>query len=100
MKKIYIVTICIVFFSCNSKNDLLFYDDFENDLSKWDLTTPHKIQIINSKDPSHKNVLALYPGGPSVYALIKNSEKWNAVSIEGDLLFPSYYSHYLGFIYN
>lgn len=96
--------ICILFLSllltsCHKK-ELLFFDDFENGLSKWELVTSHKVKIIKSKDPVHQHVMALYPHGPAVYALIKNSDKWNNYCIEGDFLFPINHHHYLGFIYN
>lgn len=77
-----------------------FYEDFETDLSKWDINNPEKIRIIDSKDAQHGKVLEMHVGGPNTFALIKNSENWNGVVVEGDVLFPENAHNYLGFIYN
>lgn len=83
-----------------SGDTINFYDDFENGSGKWEFTTPFKIAIKDSGDPAHGKVLAMSTGGPMVYALVKGSDDWTNVRIEGDLCFPQGFSHYLGIIYN
>ena len=100
MKKIYILLITLLLFSCNRHKDLLFSDDFENGLDNWELTSPYKIKIIESNDSAHKKVLELNTNGSAAYALIKGSEKWKNFSVEADFLFPENFHHYIGFIYN
>lgn len=77
-----------------------FYDDFEKGCNKWDFINPDHIEIKDSGDLKHGKVLCLHSGGPGVYALVKNSQGWSNVKIEGDVFFPNYYHHYLGVIYN
>ncbi len=78
----------------------LFFEDFENDLSNWEVSIPEKIRIVESGNDSHGRVLEMHPGGPNVFALMKNSETWEGYVVEGDVLFPEYEHNYLGFIYN
>ncbi|MCP5047022.1 MAG: hypothetical protein GY940_07605, partial [bacterium] len=78
----------------------LFKDDFENGAGKWNFTNSHKINIHESGDKTHGKVLTLQPGGPEVYALIKDSADWNNYKLEGEILFTSYSHHYIGFVYN
>jgi hypothetical protein len=85
---------------CKSKGDVIFTDDFEKGTAKWDLVNPARIEIVETGDPAHGKVLSLQPGGPGVYALIKDSEKWNGVRLEWEVYFPYDFAHYLGFIYN
>lgn len=82
------------------KKGIDFNDDFEKGTVKWDLVNPDKIEIIDTGDPKHGKALCLYPGGEAVYALIKGSDDWTNLKIEGDLFFPAYTCSYLGFIYN
>lgn len=77
-----------------------FYDDFEKGAGKWDFINPDHMEIKDSGDPKHGKVLCLHSGGPGVYALVKNSQGWSNLKIEGDVYFPYYYHHYLGLIYN
>ena len=64
-----------------------FQDDFNGDLSGWKLINEQFIKIIDSNDPEHGKVLALQPNG-NVLALVNDSEKWGAVSVEVQILFP------------
>ena len=79
---------------------VLFSDDFESGALKWDLVNADKIRIVDSGDSDYKNVMALFPGGQTVYALIKNSEGWTNYRIEGDVLFPEDFHNYMGLIYH
>ena len=77
-----------------------FTEDFEaGDLSGWDLLNPQAIQIIDSNDEAHGKVLELQ-ADDAVLALIKNSEQWGALRVEGDLLFPDGGDNYLAFVYH
>jgi hypothetical protein len=84
----------------NHSSSISFFDDFENGLDKWDLNNPAKLQIVASGDDEHRNVLALYPGGHNVHALIKQSDGWTNFKIEGDVLFTENEHNYMGLIYN
>jgi hypothetical protein len=77
----------------------LFRDSFENGLSNWTIQGEKGIQILETEDPDHRSVLLLQPQG-DVYALVKDSEKWGSVRIEGEVLFPTAEHNYLGIIYN
>ncbi|NIR52469.1 hypothetical protein GWO43_27965 [candidate division KSB1 bacterium] len=76
-----------------------FRDNFEGTLSGWKLVGGHAIEIIDSKDKIHGRAMAMQPDG-IVYALVKDSEQWGAVRVEGEVLFPTEGHSYLGFIYN
>jgi len=77
-----------------------FTDDFEDgDLSGWALFNPQAIRVIDSHDASHGQVLELQ-ADDAVLALIKDSEQWGAVRVEGDLLFPDDGDNYLAFVYH
>ena len=76
-----------------------FIEKFNGDLSRWILTGEQAIKIIDSKDTEHGYVLQLQPDG-SVYALVKDSDKWGGLCIEGEVLFPDNSHGYLGLIYN
>jgi hypothetical protein len=77
-----------------------FQDDFEKGLEKWDLVNADKIQMIDTGDPKHGKALCLHTGGEAVYALIKGSDGWTNITVEGDVFFPWYTCSYLGLIYN
>lgn len=49
-----------------------FADDFEGDLSGWQLIGSHAIQLVRSNDPNHGQVMQLQPDG-AVHALIENT---------------------------
>lgn len=74
-------------------------DDFEKDLSNWQLIGGHAIRLIQSNDSAHGKVMQLEPDG-AVYALIKNSDRWGSVRVEGEVLFPDDGDNYMGLIYN
>ncbi|MFC1481994.1 hypothetical protein ACFL6E_07100 [Candidatus Neomarinimicrobiota bacterium] len=78
---------------------LRIIDDFENDLSRWELVGEHAIAIKESDDPEHGQVLVLQPAG-LVYALVKDSDQWGPLRVEGDILFPRDEHNYFGLIYN
>ena len=88
------------FLKIKESTTAIFEDDFEDDLSKWQLNNPEKIRIIDSGDRQHGKVLEMHPGGPNTFALIKGSENWKGAIVEGDVLFPENDHNYLGFIYN
>ena len=76
-----------------------FTDDFSSGLSRWTLSAASGIRTIDSADPSHGAVMVLSPNG-DVHAVIKGSEKWGSVRIEGDVRFPEKADSYLGVMYN
>ena len=79
---------------------LRFTEDFEQDLARWEIVGPQAIEIRNSGDPVHGRVLVLENDGWDVYALIRDSDTWGGVRIEGDVLFPDDQHNYLGVLYN
>ncbi len=78
---------------------VLFEDDFESGLGRWQIYGRGAAQVRDSGDPKHSRVLALVPQGDA-YALIGGSEKWGGVRLEGEVLFPSEDDSYLGVVYN
>jgi len=78
---------------------VLFEEDFEAGLGRWEVSPRNAAVILDSRDRARGRVLALVPQG-DVYALIKGSEHWGAVRLEGEALFPSDEDNYLGVIYN
>lgn len=78
----------------------LFREDFEHDLSRWRVTQPQWLHIVESGDPAHGKVLQMDPGGGThSFALIRGSGKWAGVRIEGDVLFPDDSDSYMGLMY-
>ena len=77
---------------------VLFEDAFEDDLDGWVLHEAGGVFLGPSGDPTHGQVLILRPQG-DVYALVKGSESWGGVRMEGEVLFPDAQHNYLGFIY-
>ncbi len=78
---------------------ITFSDDFEHGLDRWRIIGEKSISIKHSGDPAHGNVLALVPNGDSA-AIIRGSERWRRVRLEGDMLFPTGGDNYLGYLYN
>jgi len=78
---------------------ILFEENFEGDLSAWNINDTGSVKIIESKDSNHKNVLELTPNG-KVLVLIKKSDQFGPMRIEGEMLFPTDENNYLGLIYN
>ena len=77
-----------------------FTDDFEDgDLSGWDLMNPQAIRVIDSNNAVHGKVLELQ-ADDAVLALIRDSDQWGTVRVEGDLLFPDDGDNYLAFVYH
>ena len=76
-----------------------FFDDFERDLSSWQLEGRQAIRLVDSGDVMHGRVLELEPDG-LVYAVIGGSEDWGPVRMEADFLFPEDRDNYLGLVYN
>jgi hypothetical protein len=79
---------------------IYFEDDFEKGIGKWDLVNAGKINIVDTGDPQHGKALALHTGGSAVYALIKGSDGWTNIKVEGEVFFPWYTVSYLGLMYN
>jgi hypothetical protein len=79
---------------------LLFEDNFAAGLTRWQVFGRGASGIIDSGDPTRGRVLTLIPDGDEVYALIKRSDRWGGVRLEGEVLFPSDEDSYLGVIYN
>jgi hypothetical protein len=75
-----------------------FTDDFSGGLSKWVLAGGGAVSVHDAGG-DHGAVMRLKPDG-DVHALIRGSERWGDVAIEGDLLFPEEGDSYLGVIYN
>ena len=76
-----------------------FTEDFENGLDRWLLQGEHAITILETADSSHRRVLKLEPDG-GVRALIRGSDEWGGVRVDGEVFFPDDGHNYLGFIYN
>jgi hypothetical protein len=77
---------------------VLFTDDFDEGLRHWDVHGPRGVTVRDSGDAAHGAVLELVPDG-DVLALIRGSEAWPSVRVEGDMLFPTDIDNYLGFAY-
>jgi hypothetical protein len=77
----------------------LFTDDFEHGIDRWRIIGDNGVRVKASGDPRHGSVMELVPNG-DVSAIIKDSEKWGRVRLEGEMLFPTDVDNYLGFIYN
>ena len=89
----------IVFLPIICSAQILFEDNFEGDLSGWELNNAASVQVIDSQDPKQGKALVLTPNS-NVSALIKNSNQWGSLRVEGKMLFPKNEHNYLGFIYN
>jgi hypothetical protein len=78
---------------------LLFSDDFSRGLAYWDVHGGGAVRTRDSGDPARGSVLELVPNG-DVLALIKGSDAWSGVRVEGRMLFPSDVDNYLGLVYH
>lgn len=76
-----------------------FVDDFERGLDAWEVYGDSGVMIRDSGDPKHGHVLLLRPQG-DVLALIRGSEGWGPVRVEGDVLFPTDEQNCLGVVYD
>jgi len=86
--------------SCVSAQTLMFSDDFETDLRHWDLIEPALVKIVGeARSANHALMLTPKAGGFS-HVLLRGSEEYQNVRMEGRFLFPTEGHGYLGFIYN
>ncbi len=76
-----------------------FSDDFEHGLDAWEILGEDGVLLRDSGDPAHGHVMLLRPQG-NVLALIHGSDRWGAVRIEGDVMFPTDEHSYLGVAYD
>jgi hypothetical protein len=76
-----------------------FSDDFENGLTAWEIYGVNGALVLQSGDPNYGSVLELRPNG-DVHVIIRGSENWQGIRLEGEALFPTVQHSYLGFIYN
>jgi hypothetical protein len=74
---------------------LLFADTFDAGLSAWEIVGHDAAHVRASGDAAHGQVLELSPNG-DVLALIRGSERWRGVRLEGDMQFTSDIDSYLG----
>lgn len=75
-----------------------FSDSFEEGLGGWEVYGDGAAFIGPANDPDHGQVLVLRPRGDA-YALVRQSEQWGGLSMEGEVLFPTDEHNYLGFVY-
>ena len=79
---------------------LRFSEDFESGLDGWRLVSPHAMSIENVGGPGRGRVLVMNADGWDVYALVRGSETWGNVRVDGEVLFPTDEHNYLGLLYN
>lgn len=85
--------------AASSPQQELFRDDFEGDLSGWEISNTNAIRIVDSGD-EHGRVLEMAAEDARLAALFRGSENWSGYRVEADFLFPTDEHNYLGFIYN
>ena len=78
--------------------NILFAEDFEDGLAEWEFPLGEGHRIVPRTDGEGK-ALSLRTVDEPVYALMRGSEQWRDVRIEGEVLFPIDDHNYLGFIY-
>ena len=96
---VYLFIVCCLVYPQFTLAQVRLIENFEGNLSAWEFVGKHAFRVHQSGDSMHNNVLVMEPDG-IVYALIKDSDKWGSVRIEGDVLFPTKGQSYLGLIYN
>ena len=79
---------------------LQFEDSFDGDLSAWEVLGQDAVSIQDVGGPDHGPVLVLECNGWDVAALVRGSERWGALSVEADILFPQEGHSYLGALYH
>ena len=83
-----------------SAQTLIFSDDFESDLRQWVLLAPEFAEVVGEPHSANR-VLMLTPKPEGFsHVLVKGSEEYRNVRMEGRFLFPTEGDGYLGFIYN
>ncbi len=78
----------------------VFADDFEGGLDRWQILGRDGVSLLETDDRAHGSVLALTPNGDDVAALIRGSDAWSGVRVEGEMLVPTGDHSYLGLLYN
>lgn len=79
--------------------DLLFSESFDSGLGeRWVVPLGNGYQVVEGGE-RHGRVPALKTIDLPTYLLIRGSENWGAVRVEGDVLFPDSVDNYLGFIW-
>lgn len=79
---------------------LLFFDDFEDPgLAAWSFPHGAGHRRIDTGDPERGHALELRTVSRPVFALIRGSERWEGVRVEGLARFPEAVDNYLGLIY-
>ncbi len=79
---------------------VLFADDFEGDLSQWELGDESVLRIVDSGDAAHGRVFEMAPADARLAALMRGSDRWRGYRVEGDVLFPENVHNYLGLVYH
>lgn len=74
---------------------VLFTDAFDAGLGGWEVHGTDAVRVRPSGDAAHGHVLELTPNG-DVLALIRGSERWAGVRLEGEMRFPTDVNNYLG----
>ena len=82
-----------------TRQPALFEDQFDSGLGRWEILGDGSAATMDSGDPAHGRVLVLSPRGDA-FALIRGSERWQGVRMEGEVFFPTDEDSYLGFVYN
>lgn len=77
----------------------LFADDFERGIEQWTLPEGRGVRLLPSDDPERGMVLALRTEARPAIALMRGSEHWGSVRVEGRVLFPENAHAYLGLVY-
>lgn len=78
----------------------LFQDDFESGtLRGWSFPWGAGHRLVDTGDVSRGHALELQVASRPVFALMRGSEGWGNVRIEGVVRFPEDVNNYLGFIY-
>ena len=66
----------------------IFEDDFEGDLARWVFPKGAGHELVESGHPDRGTVLRLQTHDRLVVALMRGSEEWGDVRVEGEVLFP------------
>src|SRR5262245_44206756 len=77
---------------------VLLREDFEDGLDRWELIGSGTARLAASGDARHNTVLELAPNGDAA-VLIRGSDRWPRVRLEGEMRFPTEDESYLGLVY-